>query len=125
MEGGIGWHRFPGGRCVYSALDGITVDKENLALEIIEEMGPGGTFLDHDHTPKHFRKASKGIVFDRESRETWLNNGAKNTIETVYQKALEIFDTPVESLLSESARKEIKGLIAEYEAKLKKDRPLG
>ncbi len=110
---------------IYSALDGITVDKENLALEIIEEMRPGGTFLDHDHTLKHFRKASRGIVFDRGSRETWLNDGAKNTVETAYQKALEIIDTSVEPLLSESAMKEIKGLIAEYEAKLKKDRAPG
>jgi trimethylamine--corrinoid protein Co-methyltransferase len=110
---------------IYSALDGIIVDKENLALEVIEEIGPGGAFLGHDHTLKHFRKASQSIVFDRRSRETWLSDGAGNTVETAYQKALEIIDTPAEPLLSESARKEIKGLIAEYEAKLKKDRPPG
>lgn len=105
-------------RHIHTALEGIVVNEESLALEIIEEMGPGGAFLSHDHTLKHFRKASQGNLFDRRSRETWMNDGAKNMVETAYEKALDIIDRPTESLISENAREEIKGLIAEYEAKL-------
>jgi trimethylamine--corrinoid protein Co-methyltransferase len=36
-------------------LQGISLDGESLALDVIHNVGPGGDFLTHNHTLKHFR----------------------------------------------------------------------
>ncbi len=110
---------------IKKALNGITVDDENLAFDIIDKAGPGGSFLDHEHTFKHFRSASQGIIFDRWPRDMWLSKGGKDTVERAYQKAKEIIEkTPQAPLLSESTQEEISGLISDYENKVKRDREI-
>jgi trimethylamine--corrinoid protein Co-methyltransferase len=37
-------------------INGFAVTPETLALEVIEEVGPGGSFLAHEHTALHFRE---------------------------------------------------------------------
>ena len=37
-------------------MEGIELSEETLALDLIHEVGPGGNFLQEDHTFKHFRK---------------------------------------------------------------------
>lgn len=49
---------------------GFEVSDETLAVDVIREVGPGGSFLDHDHTAKHFR------------RECWL---PKLTVRHTYE----------------------------------------
>ena len=44
-------------------MDGISFDAESLALEAIEQVGPGGDFLASDHTLSHFR----GVLATRRS----------------------------------------------------------
>ena len=34
---------------------GVTVNDETLAFDVIKEVGPGGTYLVHDHTLDWFR----------------------------------------------------------------------
>jgi trimethylamine--corrinoid protein Co-methyltransferase len=60
------------------ALKGITVDPEHLALEVIEEVGPGGNFMTADHTMDHlhteyFRGNS---VTDQKGRDKWTQDGS-------------------------------------------------
>ena len=37
-------------------LKGVEISDETLALDVIDEIGPEGHFLGHEHTLKHFRK---------------------------------------------------------------------
>ena len=37
-------------------MEGIELTEETLALDLIHQVGPGGNFLQQDHTYKHFRK---------------------------------------------------------------------
>ena len=37
-------------------VDGVRLDDEALALDVIDEVGPGGEFLSHDHTMAHWRE---------------------------------------------------------------------
>jgi trimethylamine--corrinoid protein Co-methyltransferase len=60
------------------ALKGIEVDKEHLALEVIDSVGPGGHYLMADHTATHMRKEyyiGNGVR-DGSSREKWETNGS-------------------------------------------------
>ena len=35
---------------------GLIVSEENLAIETIDQVGPGGSYLEHAHTLRNFRK---------------------------------------------------------------------
>jgi len=62
--------------------DGITVNKETLALEAIERVvsgGPGSIFLTDDHTFEHFMQAQfLPVLIDRSRYDSWKEAGATN-----------------------------------------------
>jgi trimethylamine--corrinoid protein Co-methyltransferase len=56
---------------------GLGFSEENLALDLIAEVGPGGTYIDKIHTLKHMRTtALLPQIADRDSRDQWLDKGA-------------------------------------------------
>ena len=61
-------------------LDGIPVDDEHLALEAINEVGPGGSFITSPHTMKHMRQEyfNGNGVSDQDSRAKWLEKGSQD-----------------------------------------------
>ncbi len=61
-------------------LDGIPVDDEHLALEAIEDVGPGGSFITSPHTMMHMRQEyfSGNGVTDQDSREKWIEKGSQD-----------------------------------------------
>ena len=62
-------------------LRGIKVDDEHLALETIDEVGPGGTFITSEHTLDHMRREyfSGNGVTDQNSRDQWIESGSQDT----------------------------------------------
>lgn len=48
---------------------GITVDAETLALDVIKQVGPGGHYLAHEHTYKHFKDIWYSEFLDRTMRK--------------------------------------------------------
>jgi trimethylamine--corrinoid protein Co-methyltransferase len=62
-------------------LKGIQVDDEHLALEAINQVGPGGSFITSLHTMTHMRREyfdGNGVA-DRDSREKWIEKGSQDT----------------------------------------------
>lgn len=56
---------------VRKMLEGIVVDDETLALDVIRAVGPGGNFLAHKHTKKHMRELWVPRLFDRRPYNVW------------------------------------------------------
>jgi trimethylamine--corrinoid protein Co-methyltransferase len=56
---------------------GLAVDDESLAVELIDRIGPGGHYLQEDHTLRHFRSVWYSKVFDRSIYAQWLDHGGK------------------------------------------------
>ncbi len=50
---------------------GITVSDDDLAVDAIGEVGPGGNFLAEDHTLAHMRQLWRPRLFDRRTWEDW------------------------------------------------------
>jgi trimethylamine--corrinoid protein Co-methyltransferase len=72
-------------------LGGVRVDEETLALEVIREVGPGGSFLTHKHTHRNFRKELwLPKLIDRSRRETWLAAGSKTLGDRVRRRVADI-----------------------------------
>jgi len=54
---------------------GVEVNDETLALDVIEELGPGGTYLDHDHTVRHFKEPFYSKLIDKNPYSVWQKRG--------------------------------------------------
>jgi len=63
------------------ALEGIQVDEEHLALEAINQVGPGGSFITSPHTMTHMRREyyNGNGISDQVSREKWIEKGSQDT----------------------------------------------
>jgi len=74
----------------YRLIEGITVDEETLATEVISKVGPGGHFLAERHTRDHHMKERHmpGDVIDRLSPDAWTKAGSKDAT----RRAKEIAD---------------------------------
>ncbi|MEW6081663.1 MAG: trimethylamine methyltransferase family protein [Bacillota bacterium] len=64
---------------VRRALQGVSVDEERLAFDLIERLGPGGQFLAEDHTLRHFRQELwVPDLTNREGHVLWLQGGSRD-----------------------------------------------
>jgi trimethylamine--corrinoid protein Co-methyltransferase len=58
---------------------GIRIEPDTIALDVIEEVGPGGTFIAHEHTAAHFREELWfPRLLDREFYDAWAAAGAQS-----------------------------------------------
>jgi trimethylamine--corrinoid protein Co-methyltransferase len=62
------------------AVQGILVNEDTLAVEVIDQVGPGGHFLVEDHTLRYMQSEHYYLdpVFDRKWRKLWEQAGATN-----------------------------------------------
>jgi len=56
---------------IHKTMQGIIVDDENLALDAIAAVGPGGNFLAQKHTKKHMREIFLPQFMDRRPYNEW------------------------------------------------------
>jgi len=102
---------------IMRAVEGITVDEESLAFEVLKKAGPGGHFVSNRHTRKFMRTEQyQPQLSDRNNREIWEEEGAKSLRVRASEKAREILERPENPVLSSDMRdiirKEIPGLQA-------------
>jgi len=70
---------------------GFDVDEENLSLQVIAEVGPGGMFMEHPHTLARMRKtALLPAIADRNSRQQWKERGALDAHARALTRARDI-----------------------------------
>jgi len=95
-------------------LKGVPVNNEELALELIEEVGPGGSFLTHKHTFKRARSQAQNDLFDRHPFANWEKHGSKTMTERAYDRAAEIIKNHQPKPIEPSVQAELDGLLAEF-----------
>ena len=94
---------------------GMEFSEENLCLDLIHEVGPGGTYLDLKHTQKNMRKmAFYPKVATREMRKKWEAN--RFTAEDrAFQEVNKIFEKSVQKTftkeIDEKIRNNFPGLV--------------
>jgi trimethylamine--corrinoid protein Co-methyltransferase len=65
---------------VMRAVEGIRVDDDTLAFDLIKQVGPGGNFVTAKHTRQFMRREHyQPSLSDRDSREDWESKGKKIT----------------------------------------------
>ena len=67
---------------------GVDFSAEHLALDVIEEVGPAGNYLTHDHTLKHFREEFWfPKLMDHNNHDTWVKQGSRSLFERAHERA--------------------------------------
>ena len=94
----------------HRVLRGIEVNDDTIALDLMLEVGPGNDYLGQEHTVKYMRSEfAPYTISDRERREKWEADGAKDTslrAKEVAQKILrEHKPMPVDMSVVEALRK--------------------
>jgi trimethylamine--corrinoid protein Co-methyltransferase len=77
---------------------GYEVNPDTLAFDIVREVGPGGHFLDKDHTFEHFRtEFHQPQLSNRDDFVFWQAKGCPRTMELAnkkYKQILETYEAP-------------------------------
>ncbi len=88
---------------------GIPVTPETMALDVIDEVGPGGHYLENDHTYYRFKdEIWRPKLISRDNWEDWNAAGAKRYGERVHERTIEILEAETEPLLDEKMFKELR-----------------
>jgi trimethylamine--corrinoid protein Co-methyltransferase len=101
---------------VKRVMTGIEVSDETLAVDVIDEVGPGGTFLAHPHTRKWFRKEQYfPSLFDRRKYEDWVRHGRKDAVQRAGERVQEILKDYWPEPLDADIRKRIEDYVKKVE----------
>ena len=91
---------------------GINTDDEHLALEVTDNVGPGGSYLTEKHTLKHFKTEHwEPKLMDRGNYERWVKNGRKGFGERVNEKVKSILAEHKPEPLEEDKQEEVLRII--------------
>jgi len=86
-------------------LRGIAVNDETLALDVIMAVGPGGHFLDLEHTARVFRdEFFFPSLFDRRGIDDWQARGGLRADEVARARVREILAAEEPEILPAAAR---------------------
>ncbi|MCP4423690.1 MAG: trimethylamine methyltransferase [Chloroflexi bacterium] len=88
---------------------GVPVTPETQALDVIDEIGPGGHYLEHDHTYYRFKEEIwRPQLIDRQNWEDWNASGAKRHGQRVRERVIEILEEEREPLMEDKMYKELR-----------------
>ncbi len=95
---------------------GLEFSKENLCLDVIAKVGPGGTYMEEADTFEHMRTtAVLPKLANREMRSAWRDNGSPDTQARALNEAREILTGDNPAVFSEDVdskiRTRFKGLV--------------
>jgi len=94
---------------VMRAVEGIRVDEETLAFDVIKSVGPGGHYLSSKHTRRHMRTEQYNPqLSDRDNRTIWESGGARDAKQRATERARQILDAPLQSYIDDEVRNRIK-----------------
>jgi trimethylamine--corrinoid protein Co-methyltransferase len=92
-------------------VEGVRLDDETLALDVIHEVGPGGQFIDHDHTLAHWRELWVPQLFNRQRLEAWEKQGAKDINAGLREMTISLMDEHQVAPLPASVESEIESIL--------------
>jgi trimethylamine--corrinoid protein Co-methyltransferase len=102
-------------------LRGITVDDESLALDLIQEIGPGGAFLATDHTRRHFQdELLIPDLIGRQPRSSWEATGAPDMRTRAQEEARRILAEHHLPPLPDGAAAQLDEIVKEVETQARR-----
>jgi trimethylamine---corrinoid protein Co-methyltransferase len=91
--------------------EGFGMGPDELALDVIHAVGPGGNYLGEEHTMRHFRQLWQPALFDRRRFDAWKASGSKGLGARLREKTLDIMSSHPGSPLSDPLRREVEEIL--------------
>jgi len=66
----------------------VDVNDETLALDVVQELGPTGSYMGHDHTLRHYKEPFYSKLIDKNPYSIWQKRGST----TMEQRAAKMVD---------------------------------
>jgi trimethylamine--corrinoid protein Co-methyltransferase len=105
-------------RMIKYLVQGIPVNDETLAVDVIKEIGVGKDFLSHASTYKHMRTQSQPKLIDRRMREDWQAAGSTDIYQRALEEARYILENHKPDPLPDDVSVVIRSIVEEAEAEL-------
>ena len=100
-------------------LEGITVDEEALAVDVIKEVGPSGEFVSTDHTLRHFREVSwHSDLFHRGPFDAWVAGGRRDPLTLAGEVVEEAKKLELPLMIPEDRARDVDRVVREAERAL-------
>ncbi len=90
---------------------GVCTDESHLGLEAIDQVGPAGEFVTHDHTFEHWSEWFRPQLQDRADYDTWVDEGSKSFNDRLNEKTEDIIKNYEPEPLDEKLHAELKEII--------------
>jgi len=95
-----------------AATAGVVVSDETLALDVIEELGPTGDYLSHDHTLAHYREPYYSNLAEKGVYAQWQNKGGTTMEARAAQVVDKILETHQPAPLPDEVQQALKAVVA-------------
>jgi trimethylamine--corrinoid protein Co-methyltransferase len=105
-------------RMIKYLVQGIPVNDETLAVDVIKEIGVGKDFLSHGSTYQHMRTQSQPKLIDRRMREDWQAAGGKDIYHRALEEARYILENHKPDPLPDDVVAALRCIVEEAEAEL-------
>jgi len=92
-------------------LQPVEITDETLALDLIDQLGPDGSFLDTAHTRKHFRERWYPGLIERFNYAAWEKKGGQTLAQRAATKVEKILSTHKPQPLSDDAAKAVHAIV--------------
>ena len=99
-------------------VNGIPVNTETLAVDVIGKVGSFSQFITEKHTFNHMKQMSQPTLIDRRVREKWEKAGGQTMHEKAMDKAREILKTHKPTPLSDEVRSQMRSIVENCEAEI-------
>ncbi len=103
-------------------INGIPVNEETLAVDIIGKVGPFNQFITEKHTFDHMKEMSQPSLIDRRVRDKWKKAGAQTMHEKAMDKARDILKNHKPTPLPDDVRSKMRSIVEEVEAQIQEDK---
>jgi trimethylamine--corrinoid protein Co-methyltransferase len=77
---------------IRTIMDGVSVGEEALALDVMDQVGPGGSYFGERHTVRHFRNNWRPSLLNRGNHDQWVANGGLPLDAVANRRVLQILN---------------------------------
>lgn len=100
-------------------LKGIMLDDVSLAIDLIEQVGPGGAYIATNHTRKfHQRELFSPPLINRDSREVFEGDGSPDLSKLAREKVRKILAEHNNPPLPDQIKSQLDNIVAEVEERV-------
>ncbi|MEA5387906.1 trimethylamine methyltransferase family protein [Haloarculaceae archaeon H-GB11] len=80
-------------RYIEKYIEGYDLDEESFAMDLIEEIDPGGHFLNKKHTLTNSKDFIRPELYFRDSYDNWTDQGSKDAFESARDRVDDMLDS--------------------------------